>query len=153
MNEDFTHIDECPIEECDEKIRIAPEKVWWLKLMRTPEVLELIEAAPLAFTLASIIALRARFKKGFNPINGLFQGEAFLGDHKKYGMTMQQYRTAKAQLKKWKFATFRSTSRGTIARLTDTRLFDVLNESANRQPNRQPTTTPQVTYNAHSVST
>jgi len=102
--------------------------------------LELIEAAPRAFTLATVIALRARFKPGFNPINGLFQGEAFLGDFERYGMTEQQYRTAKAQLQKWKFATFRATTKGTVARLIDTRLFDVLNVSANGQANRRPTT-------------
>ena len=108
-------------------------------MMRTPDMLELIEVSPFAFTLAAIIALRARFKPGFNPITGLNQGEAFLGDHEKYGMSLQQYRTAKKQLAKWGFATFTATSKGTTAKLTDTRLFDVLNATANKQPNKRAT--------------
>jgi hypothetical protein len=56
-------------------------------------------------------------------------------------MTRQQYRTALAQLHKWKFATTRTTNKGTIARLTDTRLFDVLNVTSNQQDNQQPTAT------------
>jgi hypothetical protein len=119
--------------------------VWWLKMMRTPDILELIETAPLAFTLAAIIALRARFKPGFNPITGLNQGEAFLGDHEKYGMSLQQYRTAKKQLEKFGFATFKPTSKGTTAKLTDTRLFDVLNATANKRLNKQPTNAQQQT--------
>jgi hypothetical protein len=124
-----------------EKIRVPlePAPVWWLKMMRTPDMLELIEVSPFAFTLAAIIALRARFKPGFNPITGLNQGEAFLGDHEKYGMSLQQYRTAKKQLAKWGFATFTATSKGTTAKLTDTRLFDVLNATANKQPNKRAT--------------
>jgi hypothetical protein len=130
-----------------EKIRVAPEPApaWWLKMMRTSDILELIESAPLAFALAAIIALRARFKPGFNAITGLNQGEAFLGDHEKYGMSMQEYRTAKKQLAKWGFATFTATSKGTTAKLTDTRLFDVLNTTSNKQPNKQPTNGQQQT--------
>lgn len=136
--------------EKSNRIRIStqddePRPAWWLKMMRTPDILELIEAAPLAFTLAAVIALRARFKPGFNPINGLNQGDAFLGDHEKYGMSLQQYRTAKKQLEKFGFATFRSTSKGTIAKLKDTRLFDVLNATANKQANKQPTNGQQQT--------
>ena len=130
------------IEETEQgKIRVPlePAPAWWLKMMRTPDILELIESAPLAFALAAIIALRARFKPGFNPITGLNQGEAFLGDHEKYGMSLQQYRTAKKQLAKWGFATFTATSKGTTAKLTDTRLFDVLNMTANKQPNKRAT--------------
>ena len=111
----------------------------WIKMMRGEEILELIEASPNAFTLAAMIALRARFKRGVNPMNGLSQGEAFLGDYKACGMSEQQYRTAKKQLEKWGFVTFKATSKGTIAKLKNTRLFDVLNLSANGQANRRPT--------------
>jgi hypothetical protein len=94
----------------------------------------LMEASPLAFVLAAVIAKRARWSDGFNEHN-LGLGEALLGDFRRYGMTEQQYRTAKCQLTKWKFATFKATTRGTIAKLTDSRLFDVLRSRTNGQNN------------------
>lgn len=111
----------------------------WIKMMRSPELMELIGTAPLAFTLAAVIAWRARFKPGVNLMNGLCRGEAFLGDYKACGMTEQQYRTAKKQLEKWGFATFKATNKGTTAKLMDTRLFDVLNVTGNGQASRRPT--------------
>ena len=107
-------------------------------MMRTDDLKELIEAAPMAFVLAAVIATRARFMPGVS-LQGLHRGEAFLGDWKQCGMTRQQYRTALAQLEKWRFATIRSTSRGTVARLMDSRLFDPLNESRNEPANHQAT--------------
>ncbi len=111
----------------------------WFKATRGTDSLELIRKNPNAYALAAVIANRARWREGFNA-DGLEQGEALLGDHKEYGMTRQEYRTALAQLLKWNFATTRTTNAGTIARLTDTRLFDVLNLTGNQQDNQQPTT-------------
>jgi len=108
----------------------------FVKMMRTPDILELLETSPLALVLAAVIALRARFRPGVS-LKGLHPGEAFIGDHEKYGMTRQQYRTAIAFLKKHGFATIKSTTKGTIATLIGTRLFDVLSESG--QPTEQPT--------------
>jgi hypothetical protein len=116
----------------------------FIKMMRTPDIFELLETAPLAFALAAVIALRARFRPGVS-LKGLTQGEAFLGDHEKYGMTRQQYRTAIGFLKKHGFATIKSTTKGTRAKLMDTRLFNVLNESG--QPTKQPTANHQPTTN------
>ena len=135
--------------EISNRIRIPTQEdeqrpARWLKMMRTDEFWELIETAPLAFVLAAVIARRARFKPGLN-LKGLNQGEAFLGDHEKYGMSLQQYRTAKKQLEKFGFATFKPTSKGTTAKLTDTRLFDVLNVTANKHRNKQPTNAQQQT--------
>jgi len=110
----------------------------WIKMMRSPELVELIGTAPLAFTLAAVIAWRARFMPG-KSLKGLCPGECFLGDYKTCGMSEQQYRTAKKQLERWGFATFKATNKGTIAKLIDTRLFDVLNVTGNGQANRQPT--------------
>lgn len=103
----------------------------WFRAMRSPDALELLRANPNAFLLAYIIAYRARYKIEFNA-DQLQQGEALLGDIKNYGMTMREYRTAKQQLTKWRFATFRRTNKGTIGRLTDTRLFDPLNVAGDR---------------------
>src|ERR1035441_9801734 len=62
-----------------------------------------------------------------------------LGDFEAYGMTEQEYRTAKAQLAEWKFATFRATNKGTVGKLTDTRLFSLLPPVRNDQNNGQAT--------------
>ena len=116
----------------------------WIKMMRSQDVVEMIEAYPLAFTLATVIAWRTRFQPGRCLKYGYQQGEAFLGDYERCGMSEQQYRTAKKKLEKWGYATFKRTNKGTTAKLTDTRLFDVLNLSANGQANRRITTKQRV---------
>jgi hypothetical protein len=123
-----------------------PSPNWgWFKATRSNDAIELIKMNPNAFVLAYIIASRARYTNTFNAY-ALARGEAFLGDYKTYGMTEQQYRTAKEQLQKHNFATFRSTSKGTIGKLMDTRLFDPLNISSNEQSNER-TTSEQRTNN------
>jgi hypothetical protein len=111
----------------------------WFKTMRGADALELIRKNHHAYVLATVIAHRARWNEGFSG-DGLGLGEALIGDYRVYGMTRQEYRTALAQLCKWNFATIKPTNDGTIARLTDTRLFDILNLAGNQQVNRQPTT-------------
>lgn len=110
----------------------------WFKAMRELEPLELIKANPLAFVLAYVIAHRSRYHVGFNRHN-LALGEALLGDFKSYGMSERQYRTAKEQLAKWGFATFRTTNKGTIGKLTDTRLFSVFRLPADGRKDEQVT--------------
>jgi len=114
----------------------------WLKAMRTEDAMELIAANPLAYTLAAVIAFRARWRDGFNR-HGLGPGEAMLGDFKKCGMSIRQYRTAKENLQKWGFATFRTTNKGTIGKLIDTRLFSVYADNADNQNAMQPTSSRQ----------
>jgi hypothetical protein len=104
----------------------------FIKMMRTPDLEELVSANPLAFTLATMIALRARLRPEVSPL-GLHQGEAFLGDFAKCGMSRQQYRTAMRQLSEWGFARFRATNRGTVGTLINTRLFDVLSGLSNQR--------------------
>jgi hypothetical protein len=102
-------------------------------------VLKLIEANPNAFILATVIAMRARYReKEFDP-HGLQLGEAFIGDHQKCGLTRQEYRTAQKFLIRHAFATCRPTTKGTIARLIDSRLFDPLGIGTNHQSNHRPT--------------
>lgn len=108
----------------------------WFKATRSPDALELWQTAPNAFRLAYLIAWRARYSDGFNR-HGLGTGEALLGDWCNYGMTEQEYRTSKRQLAKWKFATFRLTPKGTVARLVDSRLFEVTPSTANTLSNTQ----------------
>jgi hypothetical protein len=100
--------------------------------------MELLQANPDAFVLAYVIAYRAQWSTRFNR-HGLELGEAFVGDHDAYGMTERRYRTAKDNLAKWGFATFKPTNKGTVATLTDTRLFDVLASADDEQGDTRPT--------------
>jgi len=106
----------------------------WFRCHRSEAGMELLKANPLAFVLLYVIACRARWADGFNR-HGLAKGEAFIGDFESYGMTEQNYRTAKAQLAKWKFATFKPTNKGTVAALTDTSVFSVSTMHDNGQSN------------------
>ena len=131
---------------------VKAETNGWFKASRHRDSLELIRVNHRAYVLAAVIAHRARWRLGFNP-HALDVGEALLGDHENYGMSEQQYRTAKLCLEQWGFATFRSTNRGTVGKLIDTRLFTICSDASNDQNNRQTTTqvttqiTTQVTTN------
>lgn len=127
---------------------MAPENnPGWFKSSRGDDALEVIGANPFAYVLAAVIAHRARWKldEKFNRFR-VALGEALLGDYWNYGMSEQQYRTAKRQLEEWKLATFRTTNKGTIGKLIDTRLFVVVNHPSNEQYNT-PSTNEQRTTN------
>jgi hypothetical protein len=110
----------------------------YFKCWRSTEAMELMRASPNAYILLSVIAWRAQRTAGFNRHN-LKPGEALIGDFKNYGMSEQNYRTAKRILSEAKFATFKPTSKGTVSRITNTRIFDINADSINEQNNRQPT--------------
>ena len=103
----------------------------FIKLMKNKDTIELSTRAPNAFLLLTQIALRAKRTNGFN-VSGLTIGQALVGDYKSIGLTEQRYRTAKAQLRTWGFATFKGTNKGTIATLINSRLFDINEESEQR---------------------
>jgi hypothetical protein len=102
-----------------------PRSESWFQATRSEDALALIRHYSPAYTLAAMIAHRARWRTdGFNP-RGLQFGEAYLGDFESYGMTEREYRTAKKILADGHFATFKTTNKGTIAKLIDTRLFRI----------------------------
>lgn len=109
----------------------------FIKYIPDSEISQFLESKPIANHLALIIAKRARRTKCL--INNLEIGEAFIGDCSKIGITEQQYRTAKKQLAKINFATFRTTNKGTIAKLANTEVWDINTESCNGQSNEQTT--------------
>lgn len=115
--------------------------VGFIKLMRSDKTLALM-GDPNAFTLAGVIAWRAQRTNAFN-IYGLSPGEALLGDHAQYGMSEQQYRSAKKRLTKWGIAAFRATTRGTIAKLCDDTVYDIHPELVNGRVNTRPTDKPR----------
>jgi hypothetical protein len=106
----------------------------WFRAIRTDEAFELCKLNPVAFMVLYLIASRTRFKPGLE----VPMGSAIV-DWKVLGITEQQFRTAKSQLEKLGLATFKSTTRGTLGKLTDSRVFESLNSSNNGLINGQPT--------------
>ena len=103
-----------------------------------------------AFTLLAIIAYRAKRTNDFS-VKNLHIGECLLGDFRSYGMSEQQYRSAKSRLQKYGFATFRATGKGTIATLSNTIIYDINEEDINGQVNT-PTTDEQRTSNGQATT-
>ena len=113
----------------------------FVKLNRSDETFEFLRD-PHAFTLLTVIAVRARRTEKFN-IHNLRPGQALIGDHTNYGMTLQQYRTAKRRLIRWGFIACKATSKGTIATLLDNRVYDINCIDSPPSINKQPTSEPQ----------
>lgn len=105
----------------------------FIQLKRNKETEELMKD-PACFMLLAQIAYRARRTDEFNVLS-LEPGEALIGDYRNIGLSEQKYRTAKNKLEKWNFATFRATYKGTIAKLLDTRIFDINIQITNGQDN------------------
>jgi hypothetical protein len=94
-----------------------------ITLKRSSQTMELLKDHN-AFILLTVIALRARQASGFN-LHGLKPRQVLLGDCRAYGMSLQQYRSAKKRLAKWSLARFHPTNEGTIATLLDGRIYDI----------------------------
>ena len=107
----------------------------FVKLNRSMKITEILKV-PHLFTLLGVIALRAKRKNDFS-IHNLKVGEALLGDHVNYAMSEQQYRTVKANAQKLGLATFRATTKGTVAKLVGTDVWDINAEEGNGQSNGQ----------------
>ena len=101
----------------------------YLKLHRSDQALALLSADPKAFNLLTWIAFRASRKTG----------EALIGDWKVMGATSEAaYRRAKKRLEATGLATFKPTSKGTIAKLVNTQVFDINMIDADDQSDEQP---------------
>jgi hypothetical protein len=117
-----------PVPNASQQSQVA-KSPGYFEATRSDDALELLAANQDAFALAYYIASRANWHGGFNR-HGCAFGETFLGAGAtdSYGMGKgdkgeNRYRRAKLYLVKWKFATFKATNKGTIGKLTDTRLF------------------------------
>jgi hypothetical protein len=110
----------------------------FVKLMRSETTTELLSTDPQAFLLLALIAYRARYRPG-ESLMGLQPGEALIGDYRACGLTEQKYRSAKQRLAKYGFATFKTTSKGTVARIVDTRVFSINGCEGNGHSNGHPT--------------
>jgi hypothetical protein len=114
----------------------APSRIGYVQLMRTPDTFEFIRTDHTGFILAAVIGLRAR-RTGSLAFDGLEIGEALLGDFEAYGMSREQYRSACRRLARIGFATFRTTTKGTVAKLINTDVFDPNLEVGNQRNNQQ----------------
>lgn len=123
-------------------------QVGFLKLNRTEDTTQLLKR-PKEFILLTNIAIRAWRGHGINQ-DGCNKGEALIGDYENYGLSRQNYRTALNNLKRWRFITIKPTTRGTIARICDKRIYDI-NEAQTNQQNSQQVTINQPSGN-HQVT-
>jgi hypothetical protein len=120
----------------------------FIKLMRHDDVEQLIVQKPKAFLLLTLIAWRARRSDERCKFTGLDQGQAMIGDYKSCGLSRQEYRTALRWLEANQFVTIKATSKGTIATVTSTDVYDINAEGANHQTTiKQPSTNHQLTTN------
>jgi len=118
----------------------------FIKLMRTEEVVQMVSEDPMAFSLLTIIAWRAKRTSDYNRHN-LQVGECLLGDYENYGMSRSQYRSACGRLVDRLLISKKKTNKGLVVKLLDSRIYDI-NIEDNRHPiasqspaNRQPIAT------------
>ncbi len=103
----------------------------FIKLNRCASTLELLQA-PNEWALLSLIAYRGQWSKETISIHGLMPGQSFIGDCKACGLSQKQYVTAKKHLQEWGLATFKGTNKGTIATLSDTRIYDIFGNNKDK---------------------
>jgi len=109
----------------------------FFKAMRSRDGIELWKRSRCAFWLLFMIATRARRTNAFNAYN-LKPGEALIGDvDGDLAMSEKEYRTAKKILSELGLAAFKGTSKGTIATITNTSIFDINQEQKGDQKGGQ----------------
>ncbi len=96
----------------------------FITLHRVHSTVELLQD-PKAWTLLSLIAIRARWSGDTISIHGLLPGQAFIGDCKSCGLSPKEYITAKKRLEKWGLVSFKGTNKGTIATLLNRDVYDI----------------------------
>ena len=117
----------------------------YINAFRSDEAKEL-DKHPMENHLLNIIARRA--SRTHKRTSGIVPGQALIGDYKNYGMTEQNYRTAKKNLEEWKYVTFKPTHKGTIATLCCPDVYDINIKEGNGQvTDSQRTGNGQVTTN------
>ena len=122
----------------------------FLKLQKTELLDYMLEHQHDALILVTLIAKRARRSVVVN--DGIQIGESKIGDYWKCGLTRQRYRSTINFLTANQIITIRTTNKGTIAKLCDTRVYDINTELDNHQnnpqiTNKQPTDNQQITTN------
>jgi hypothetical protein len=103
----------------------------FIKLQRGPST-EGLFLDKNAFHLLTVIAYRARWTDQFN-IHNLKRGQALIGDYKDCDLTRKEYRKACDRLVKWGFISLQPTPKGTIASLSDSRVFSLVDERKSQE--------------------
>jgi hypothetical protein len=111
--------------------------VTYVRLIRSPLTEDLMKNRN-AFMLLTQIAYRARVSDAPN-FDDLKLGEALIGDHKSVGLSRQEYRTALIKLKRLGLITYITTNNGTIAKISNNRVYIIYNNSINQRNNQQET--------------
>jgi hypothetical protein len=101
--------------------------------------LKMIKERPTAFLLLNLVADRAK-RTTDHPNKDLEIGEALIGDYENYGVTRQIYRTDKRYLIANQQLTTRLTTHGTVAKLINSNIFDINEDTANHPSNTKLTT-------------
>lgn len=131
---------------------IPAENEGFLRIWRGPRLRYLYSEKPNAMILLLLIMDRARYSDGWNP-HGLKKFQCLLGRDDVAAtihFTEQEYRTAKRDLEEAGAATFKATSKGTIATLCNTVACIYTGKENNERNNEQsnePPTNPQRTPN------
>lgn len=115
----------------------------YVKLNRSPQLLNLLETDHQAFVMLTWIAVRANRETG----------QAMIGDWQKMGVTSEAtYRRIKNRIQAAGLATFKATNKGTLATLVNISIFDInqiesdeqsdeqTDEQTLKKPTSQPTT-------------
>ena len=118
-------------------VEIEEKEEGFLQLVRGEELNDLVMNDMYAFTLLSIIAIRARWSKPKKlTYTELQLCECVLGRKEvtkgKYAMSEQNFRSALKRLEKRQLITTKPTKHGTIVKLLGTIVYDI--NARNRQP-------------------
>lgn len=111
----------------------------YIKLLRGSTALEDMARNGHYEEIVLLMFIAKRARRTPCRITGLDIGEAMIGDFKNYGMTERKYRTAKNNLEKWGFSTFKTTNKGTVAKLIDSTIYDINAEDSDGRIDEQPT--------------
>lgn len=108
-------------------------KTGFIKLNKTEDLLFLLENHPKAFLLLTLISIKARISK--SKFDNLEVGESII-DYKKAGLNTEcEYEDAKTILLNHDLCTFKSTSKGTIAKLKDSNIYAISKDATPGEKN------------------
>jgi hypothetical protein len=109
----------------------------FIRFRRSPVLAEIV-ADRSALALLTLIASRARWHTGPNQHN-LAVGEALIGDYKALRFSRWEYRGALDRLEhKWNQITTHRSNHGTIAKLTESAIFDLANTKQTHLSHKKP---------------
>lgn len=101
----------------------------YVKMVKSEYLDELVKDHS-AFALLAVIASKVKTTNSFS-IHNLKRGQVLLENCSFYGFKKTAYANAKKRLEKYGFATFEGTKKGTIATLSNNKIFNIASKSSN----------------------